>query len=161
ALVGGLAGIAAASLTLDALLRLVPAKIPRLTEIGLHWTVLGFALLVSILTGVAFGLAPALQSARAEVSAAIKEGAKGAGQGKRTGRLRDVLTVSEVALAVVLMVGAGLLLRTFWTLLQVNPGFNPTGVVTAGLWLPVPNDPKSDPYAKPGVQDNFVREALR
>jgi hypothetical protein len=59
------------------------------------------------------------------------------------------------------MVGAGLLLRTFWTLLQENPGFNPSGVVTAGLWLPVPNDPKADPYAKPEALNNFARESLR
>src|SRR5262245_28237246 len=160
-LIGGAAGVATASSTLDAVLHFVPAKIPRLTEVGLHPAVLGFALFVSVLTGLAFGLAPALQSARADVSASIKEGAKGSGSGKRTGRLRDLLTVSELALAVVLMVGAGLLLRTFWTLLQVNPGFNPSRVVTAGIWLPVPNDPKSDPYAKPEVRNNFVREAVR
>ena len=160
-LIGGLAGVSAASSTLDAVLTLVPAKIPRLSEVGLDWTVLGFALLISLLTGVAFGLAPAIQSIKADVSSAIKEGARGSGFGKGTSHLRDLLTVSELALAVVLMVGAGLLLRTFWTLVQANPGFNPDRVVTAGIWLPVPNDPKQDPYAKPGIQDNFVRESIR
>jgi predicted permease len=160
-LIGGVAGVVAASSTLAAILRFVPAKIPRLTEVGIHWAVLGFALLISVLTGLAFGLAPAIQSVKADVSAAIKEGARGSGYGKSTGRLRDLLTISQLALAVVLMVGAGLLLRTFWTLLQVNPGFNPTHIVTAGIWLPVPNDPSSDPYAKPGVQNNFVLESLR
>jgi len=160
-LIGGLAGVAAASSTLSAVLTLVPAKIPRLNEVSLDWTALGFALLISVLTGVAFGLAPAVQSVKADVSSAIKEGARGSGFGKGTGRLRDLLTVAELALAVVLMVGAGLLLRTFWTLVQSNPGFNPDRVVTAGIWLPVPNDPKQDPYAKPGVQDNFVRESIR
>jgi predicted permease len=75
--------------------------------------------------------------------------------------LRSLLIASESALAVVLMVGAGLLLRTFWGLLQENPGFNPSRIVAANLWLPAPNNPDMDRYAKPEILNSFVREAVR
>jgi len=123
--------------------------------------VLLFALFISVLTGLFFGLAPALQSTRPDVFAAIREGARGSGHSTRTNRLRSALIVSELALAVVLMIGAGLLLRSFAGLLESNPGFNPSSVVAASIWLPVPNDPKADPYAGTAPQAVFVRETLR
>jgi len=118
-------------------------------------------LFISILTGLFFGLAPALQSTRPDVFAAIREGARGCGYSTRTNRLRSALIVSEMALAVVLMIGASLLLRSFAGLLESNPGFNPSSVVAASMWLPVPNDPKADPYAGIAPQAVFVRETLR
>jgi putative ABC transport system permease protein len=160
-LLGGIAGAFAASSTLSLIVQFVPSKIPRLNEVSIDLTVLGFAVAVSVLTGLAFGLVPAIQSVKTDIFSAVREGTKGSGYSRRTGLLRDILIVSELALAVILMVGAGLLLRTFWTLLQQNPGFNPSQVVTAGIWIPVPNDPNSDPYNKPGAQDQFVREVLR
>ena len=161
ALLAGVAGALTATGTLGFILRLVPTKIPRLSEVGIDWTVLGFALLTSILTGIVFGLAPALQSVKIDFSTAIKEGAKGAGYSKKTGRLRDLLIISELALAMVLMVGAGLLLRTFWHLLQQDLGFNPSNVVVASIWLPRPNDPKLDPYIGAASRAAFVREILQ
>jgi putative ABC transport system permease protein len=160
-LIGGAAGIATAVCTLGFILRFVPSNLPRLNEVRIDWVVLAFALLISILTGLVFGLAPALHSAKAAFSSAIREGGRGSGYSTKTGRLRDVLIVSELAFAVILMVGAGLLLRTLRDLLQENPGFNPTHVVTANTWLGVPNDPKTDPYL--GVQGTaaFDRELLR
>jgi len=160
-LIGGAAGIAAAVGTLGFILRFVPSNVPRFSEVRIDWVVLAFALLISILTGLVFGLAPALHAAKGALSSAIREGGRGSGYSTRTGRLRDVLVVSEVAFALILMVGAGLLLRTLRDLLQENPGFNPTQVVTANTWLGVPNDPKSDPYL--GVRDmtTFDRELLR
>jgi predicted permease len=125
------------------------------------WVVLLFALLISALTGLFFGLAPALQSTRPDVFAAIREGARGSGYSTKTNRLRGTLIVSELALAVVLMIAAGLLLRSFAGLLQTNPGFNPLSVVAASIWLPVPNDPKADPYNGIAPQAVFVRETLR
>jgi predicted permease len=122
---------------------------------------LALALTISVLTGLAFGLAPALHSAKAALSSAIREGARGSGFSTKTGRLRDALIVSELAFAVVLMVGAGLLLRTLRDLLEENPGFNPTQVVAANLWLPEPNDPKADPYLSAAQQTSFDRELLR
>jgi predicted permease len=160
-LLGGLAGVATAFGTLRFILRFVPSNIPRLSEVRIDWVVLGFALLISVFTGVLFGLAPALQTAKSALSAAIREGTRGSGSGTKTGRLRDVLIMSELAFAVVLMVGAGLLLRTLGDLLQENPGFNPTQVVTANVWLPIPNDPRADPYLGHAPRTAFYRESLR
>ncbi|HEX8882590.1 MAG TPA: ABC transporter permease, partial [Candidatus Acidoferrum sp.] len=130
-LIGGAAGIATAVGTLGFMLRFVPSNVPRLNEVRIDWVVLSFALLISILTGLVFGLAPALHSAKGALSSAIREGGRGSGYSTKTGRLRDVLIVSELAFAVILTVGAGLLLRTLRDLLQENPGFSPTQVVTA------------------------------
>jgi predicted permease len=139
----------------------LPARIPRLAEVQVDWTVLAFALLVSLLAGLGFGLVPALQSSKAEIAVAIREGARGSGTSAKTNRLHGLLIASESALAVVLMVGAGLLLRTFWGLLQEKPGFNPSRIVAASLQLPLPNNPQMDPYAKPEILNSFVREAVR
>jgi predicted permease len=160
-LIGGAAGIATAVATLGFILRFVPSNVPRLNEVRIDWVVLAFALLISILTGLVFGLAPALHSAKAALSSAVREGGRGSGYSNKTSRLRDVLIVSELAFAVILMVGAGLLLRTLRDLLQENPGFNPTQVVTANIQLPNPNDPKSDLYLDIPGRATFNRELLR
>jgi len=160
-LIGGAAGTAAAVSTLGFILRLVPATVPRLIEVRVDWVVLTFALLMSILTGLVFGLAPALHSANGALSLAIREGGRGSGYSTRTGRLRNVLIVSEVAFALILMVGAGLLLRTLQDLLQEDPGFNPTRVVTANIQLPNPNNPDTDPYRDIPRRAAFNRELLR
>jgi putative ABC transport system permease protein len=160
-LIGGAAGIATAVGTLGFILRFVPSNIPRLNEVRIDWVVLAFALLISILTGLVFGLAPAFHSARVTLSSAIREGGRGSGYSTKTGRLRDVLIVSELAFAVILMVGAGLLLRTLRNLLQENPGFNPTHVVTANLELPNPNESATDPYRDVHRRATFERELLR
>jgi predicted permease len=160
-LIGGGAGIATAVATLDLIVRFVPSNVPRLGEVRIDWVVLAFALLISLLTGLLFGLAPALHSVRSTLSSGMREGARGSGHSFRTGRMRDVLIVSELALAVVLMVGAGLLLRTLRGLLQENPGFNPTQVVAASVNLPAPNDPKLDPYLTVAQQTRFFRELDR
>ena len=160
-LMGGFAGLLTATVALSSILRFMPSGIPRLSEVRVDWVVLLFALVISILTGLLFGLAPALQSTGSDVFAAIREGAHGSGYSTKTNRLRSTLIVSELALAVVLMIGAGLLLRSFVGLLQANPGFNPSSVVAASIWLPVPNDPKADAYAGIAQQTIFVRETLR
>jgi predicted permease len=160
-LIGGAAGIATAAATLRFILRFVPSHLPRLNEVRIDWVVLAFALLISILTGLVFGLAPALHSAKVALYAAIREGSLGSGDSTKTGRLRDVLIVSELAFAVILMVGAGLLLRTLRDLLQENPGFNPAQVATTTIWLPAPNDPKTNPYPGIAGRATFDRELLR
>ncbi len=160
-LIGGAAGIATAVGTLGFILRFVPSNVPRLNEVRIDWVVLAFALLISILTGLVFGLAPALHSAKLALSSAIREGGRGSGYSTKTGRLRDVLIVSELAFAVILMVGAGLLLRTLRDLLQENPGFNPTQVVTANIQLPNPNERAADPYLDIPRRATFDRELLR
>src|SRR5262249_22640082 len=92
-LIGGAAGIATAVGAMGFILRLVPSTIPRLNEVRIDWVVLAFALLISILTGLVFGLAPALHSAKGALYSAIRQGGRGFGYGTRTGRLRDVLIV--------------------------------------------------------------------
>ncbi len=159
--ISGGAGVLAAKLTLSFILRFVPGSVPRLAEVVIDRTVLLFAFLIAIFTGIISGLAPAFQAMKADMTAAIREGAQGSGYSAKTFRLRSLLIVSELALAVVLMVGAGLLLRTFWGLLQENPGFNPSRVVTASVYLPVPNDPKMDVYADFSKRTSFIREVIR
>jgi len=160
-LIGGAAGVATAVGTLGFILRFVPPNIPRLNEVRIDWVVLAFALLMSVLTGLLFGLAPALHSVKAALSSAIREGGRGSGYGTKTSRMRDVLIVAELAFAVILMVGAGLLLRTLRDLLQENPGFNPTQVVTANIQLPNPNEREADPYRDVPHRATFNRELLR
>jgi putative ABC transport system permease protein len=159
-LLSGAVGVLTAVAALH-FVQFLPARIPRLAEVQVDWTVLSFALLVSLVAGLGFGLVPALQSSKAEIAVAMREGGRGSGTSAKTNRLRGLLIASESALAVVLMVGAGLLLRTFWGLLQENPGFNPSRVVAANLYLPVPNNPELDRYAKPEIFNPFVREAVR
>jgi predicted permease len=123
--------------------------------------VLTFALLTSLFTGLIFGLAPALHATRANLVPGIRESSRGSGASVQTGRFRDALVISEIAMAVVLMTGAGLLLRTLRTLLEENPGFNPTQVVTANVNLPYPGDPAKDPYRTTAKQVAFYRELGR
>jgi putative ABC transport system permease protein len=96
--IGGVGGVLTTVGTIDFILRLVPSNIPRLNEVRIDWVVLAFALAISVLTGLAFGLAPALQSAKAALSSAIREGTQGSGWSAKTGRLRDALIVSELAM---------------------------------------------------------------
>jgi predicted permease len=159
--IGGIAGIATAFLSLRLLLQVIPRNLPRLTEVNLDWRVLLFALLMSLLTGLIFGLAPAVHATRSNLLPGIRESSRGSGASVNTGRFRDVLVISELALAVVLMVGAGLLLRTLRSLLEENPGFNPTQVVTANVNLPYPGDPAKDPYHTLAKQVAFYRELAR
>src|SRR5499427_7606940 len=159
-LVSGVVGVLTAIAALH-FVQFLPVQIPRLAEVQVDWTVLSFALLVSLLAGLGFGLVPALQSTKADIAAAMREGTRGSGTSGKTNRLRGLLIASETALAVVLMVGAGLLLRTFWGLLQEDPGFDPSRIVAANVYLPVPNNPDLDPYSKPELLNSFVRETLR
>jgi len=158
---GGVVGVLAAAATQGAILGFVPAGIPRLGEVAMRPSVLGFALGLSVIIGVAVGAVLAMHSADPDMATAIREGSQGSGHGIRTARLRNLLIVAEISLAVVLMTSAGLLLKTFWNLLRENPGFNPDRVVTASVWLPVPNDPKTDYYADPAHRSTFHRETVR
>jgi len=144
ALAGSLCGWLLAWGCMESLLSLSPENVPRLQDVRLDGRVFGFTLLVSLLTGVIFGLAPALQAAKTELTETLKEGGRG-GEGARGARLRSALMIAEVAIALVLMAGAGLLLNSFWRLLQVNPGFDPRQTLTFRLNLP--DNKYSDPQA--------------
>lgn len=160
-LAGGLAGVCAAGATARLTVQLLPTTIPRLQEVKIDGVVLTCALALSILSGVICGLAPALHAASPNLVAAIREGSSGTGHSTKTNRLRSLLVASEFTLAATLLVGAGLLFKTLSGLLHEHPGFNPTQVVSASVWLPVPNDPKVDRYAAPPARAAFIRETLR
>jgi predicted permease len=136
-LLGSLTGLLVAWWGIKALAAISPRDVANLQGVGLNLTVLGWTLAISLLTAAVFGLAPALEAARVDLNDALKEGSKGAGgQGTRGGRLRGALVVTEVALALVLLVSAGLLLKSFDRLRHVDVGFDTENVLTMALRLP-------------------------
>jgi predicted permease len=145
----------------NAIVSLAPADIPRLNEVDVSAVVLFFAFLISILTGVLFGLAPALQAANPNQIENLREGGRGLGVGRRHTRVSRVLVVSEVALSIVLLAGAGLLLRSFWRVLEVRPGFNPSHLTTVQIWIPISNNPANDPYSVEEKRADFLLEVSR
>ncbi|MGC2616349.1 MAG: ABC transporter permease, partial [Terracidiphilus sp.] len=134
AVIGGVLGLALGFLGVRWLLAISPAGLPRLgedgTAVGVDWRVLGFTLLVSCGTGILFGLFPAFSVSRTDLNSTLKESSNRAGTGFRQGKTRSLLVVTEVALAIVLLVGAALLIRTFVALRGVNAGFDPHNVLT-------------------------------
>ncbi len=170
---GGAAGIAIGYATMRWLTAQIPANsYPAEVVVQLDSRVLLFALAVSVATGLLFGLAPALQAAKLDLASAMKDGGRGASTGGARRRLRDALVVAEVALAFVLLVGSGLLIRSFFGLLNVDPGFNAANVLT--LRLPASRQEYPDPdrfntYLRqirsavenlPGVQEAAFTSAL-
>jgi putative ABC transport system permease protein len=132
-LVGGAAGVATAWLGLELLSRTAFEFLPRSGEIRLDLRVLGFTLLVSVLTGIVFGVAPAAQALKADVQDALKDGGKGSSGGPGGGRARNALAVTQIAAAFVLLIGAGLLVKSFARLRSVDSGLKPENVLTARL----------------------------
>lgn len=134
-LAGGALGLGLAVWWSDLLITLGKKDIPRAIQVGLDWRVLGFTLVVSVLTGVIFGLVPALHSAKTELTESLKEG-RGAGGSARHNRIRGVLVVVELAVAVVLLVGAGLLIQSLWLLRHVSSGLKSQNVLTFNVAVP-------------------------
>ncbi len=135
AISGGAAGLLLAWWGVELLLAIAPDNLPRAYDIRLDTRVAGFTLLVSLLTGIVFGLLPALQASKANLSVTLKEGGRDAA-GLLRRRLRGFLVMSEMALAFVLLIGAGLLIRSFARLTEVDPGLDPRGVLTMNILLP-------------------------
>jgi putative ABC transport system permease protein len=135
AALGGISGLLLAFFGLKLLTALIPPNLSQAKAISLDAMVIGFTFLVSLLTGVIFGLAPALQGSRPDLNKALKEGGKGASGGGRN-RMRSLLVVSEIALALVLLVGAGLMINSFFRLRNVDPGFNSANLLTMSVVLP-------------------------
>jgi predicted permease len=133
-LLGGVAGLVIAQAALQVVRTINPGNIPRLEAIALDGTVLAFTFAIAVLTGLLFGLVPALQAARVDLSSSMKAGGRSTqgegGLGSSRGRLRSVLVVAEVAISLMLLIGAGLLIQSFVRLQQVSPGFEPSGVVS-------------------------------
>jgi putative ABC transport system permease protein len=172
ALGGGLLGMALAYAGVRALLALKPTGIPRLESIAVDWQVMGFAAVVSMATGLAFGLLPALQASRVDLNDALKDGGRGASAGGSALRVRGALMTVEVAMAMMLVVGAGLLFRSFVRLAHVDPGVNATGLMVGWVNLPpakyrdaaqqraAMNDVLRRVQALPGVQSAALGTAV-
>ncbi len=160
-LLGGIAGFAILFVARKFLLQLVPESLPHLNDISINWGVLAFALAVSAVAGTVFGLAPAWLMSRFDLIGGLRQEGRGNSGSRERSRARQILVISELALSLVLMVAAGLLLRSFWDLFQVQPGFNPDRVMAIQTWLPGPNDPTRDPYQTATQESVLLRELLR
>ena len=136
AVIGGAMGLVLVVWGTDALRAMLPAGFPRVADVSVDLRVLVFATVASVATGIVFGLVPALRSSRVDLAAALNEGGRRSSGDRRSRRARSVLVVAQVALAMVLLVGAGLLMRSMARLLAVNPGFDASGLLTAGVRPP-------------------------
>jgi putative ABC transport system permease protein len=136
ALIGGVVGVVLALWGVESLKAIGAQTVPRLREVNIDLAVLGITVAICVGTGIIFGLAPGLASARPELTETLKEGGRGSTQGRRRNRLRNGLVIAEVALALVLLSGAGLLIKSFARLQNVNPGFNSRSALTFEISLP-------------------------
>src|SRR5438046_1431400 len=155
ALIGGAAGVLLALWGVELLKTIAAQTVPRLHEVNIELVVLGVTLAICVGTGIIFGLAPGLASGRSELTEALKEGGRSSTAGTRRNRLRNGLVIAEVALALVLLSGAGLLMKSFVRLQSVDPGFNPRNALTFEISLP------KMPYPDDPLIVRFNREAQR
>ena len=160
AIFGGLLGLLLAGWGAAALGRLVALYLPRAGEIELSLPVLGFSAFLILLTGVGFGLMPALQASRPDLQGVLKDAARGSSAGAPRTRMRATLVVAEVAIALMLLAGAGLLLRSFQRLMAVEYGFDPERLLTLQVWLPVPNDNAKGRFFSHEQRRDFYERAL-
>ncbi|HEY0321328.1 MAG TPA: ABC transporter permease [Pyrinomonadaceae bacterium] len=155
AVMGGGLGLLLATWGLDLLVAASPSDLPRVSEIALDARVLGFTIAVSVLTGLLFGLAPALQASKLDLNESLKEGSRGSTEGLRRNRVRGLLVIAEVALSLVLLIGAGLLIRSFVTLLNTSPGFDAQTILTVDVPLSRSRYPDAERQAA------FVQQAIQ
>jgi predicted permease len=153
-LAGGLLGLLLAFWGTDALMALAPDNIPRLSEVGVDDRVFGFTLAVSLVTGIFFGLIPAIHASKPDLNEALKEGSRGAMGSSAGKRTRSVLVAVEVALSLVLLIGAGLMIKSFARLQQMSLGFNPENVLAVSLTL------SQSSYPEAREQAAFFQETL-
>lgn len=151
AMIGGLLGLGLAFAAVKALRVFGSANIPRLPEIGVDGRVLAFTFFVSLLTGIVFGLVPALKASRVDLNETLKDGGRSSGGGSNH-RTRNLLVVAEVALSLMLLIGAGLLIRSYQRIQNASPGFNPRGVLSLRLALPAVR------YTTPESVFNFYKQ---
>jgi len=154
-LLGGALGLLVAFWGIDALIALSPGNIPRLESVGIDRQVLLFTIGISLVTGIVFGLAPALTVSNPNLNEMLKESGRSSMDGGRGRRLRNALAVAEIALSLVLLVGAGLLIKSFLRLQDVKPGFNPENLLAVELVLPTAK------YAENGQVVNFYDQLLQ
>ncbi|HEY7001192.1 MAG TPA: ABC transporter permease [Candidatus Udaeobacter sp.] len=154
-ILGGTAGVLLSIWAIDLLRAIGAQTVPRLREVNLDLNVLAMTFGVCVITGILFGILPALVSAKPELTEALKEGGRGSTSGAHRHRLRNSLIIAETVLALILLVSAGLLIKSFVRLQNVSPGFNAHNVLTAEIWLPVEKYPRDQPVI------NFYAEAAR
>lgn len=154
ALIGAALGLVVAMLAIKLLAAINPGNLPRLKEVGLDSSLLLFTLGIAVLTGIAVGLAPALLSSRVDLNEALKESGRSATPSLRRHRLRSLIVVVEVALALMLLISAGLLIQSFIRLRNVNPGFDARNVLTMQISLP------RSKYAEPAAQADFFKRLI-
>jgi putative ABC transport system permease protein len=161
ALTGAVAGLALFSWITPLLVRVAPLKLPQVNMAGLNWRVLAFIFLISIASAMLTGMAPALQTSKLDLVTDLKDGGSASG-GRSRHRTQSILAQSQIAFSLMLMVGAGLVLKSFWNLARVDPGFNPNKVVVASLWLSPPMNPSAPQhYLSAEYRKSFAREVLR
>jgi predicted permease len=136
ALAGGLVGFVLAIVCVKVLRVFGPENIPRLNEVGIDGRVMAFTFFISLLTGIVFGLAPALRASRVDLNTVLKDGGRSSGGGAGHQQIRKLLIISEVALSLVLLIGAGLLIRSYQRIVNASPGFNSHNVLSLRLSLP-------------------------
>jgi putative ABC transport system permease protein len=153
-LLGGILGLLLALALMPALRSIHPGTMPRLAEVRIDTSVLLFSLVLCVLTAVFFGLAPAMQAAKRDLHDSLKEGIRGSSAGGSRGKFRGALVIAEMAVALILMAGAGLLVESFARLMHVNLGFSPHGVMTFPLTLPATR------YSQAEQQIQFYRQVL-
>jgi putative ABC transport system permease protein len=151
---GTVAGLAIAAAGTKLLLQFVPAGIPRLAQVSLDWRVLGFTMLISLATCLIFGLVPAWHASKPDLHTTLEQTGRTVAAGSNRLRFRQVLVVFQVSIAVMLVIGAGLLIKSFWLLQRVDPGFRAEGVLSASLTLPFSK------YADPTQINNFHTQLL-
>ena len=135
-LCGGAAGIVLAGVMLKAMVRLLPVEIPRMAQVSVDGTVLAFAVAISVLTGILFGLLPAWRMSQIDPNLALREGARSVSGGRARHSLQSGLVIAQTAIGLILLVGSGLLIRSFIRIMNVDPGFDASHVVTARLGVP-------------------------
>src|ERR1700730_15408868 len=154
-LAGGALGLLLADFSIRLLVQVLADRLPRFVEVTLDTQVLAFTLLLSVLAGVLAGLIPSLRFTRSDVNEALKQGQSRGSSDASGGKTRNLLVVSEVALSLVLLIGAGLMVRTLWELRNVKPGFDSANVLT--MFIDVP----ADRFVSPSGQINFFQEVLQ
>jgi putative ABC transport system permease protein len=159
ATLGGLLGLMIAVWGTSALGQLAALYLPRAREIAIDGTVLAFSAFLILLTGILFGLFPALQASRPDLQSVMKDAGRGASSGVPRARVRAGLVVTEVAVSLILLAGAGLLLRSFQRLIAVEPGFNPGNLLTLQVWLPWQNEPEKGRYFTDAQRRGFYEAA--
>ncbi len=160
-LAGGMSAVAVLALAKKSLLALMPADLPRLNEVHFDARVVALAFALSLLTGVLFGLTPALHASDTDPNEDLKEGARSGSPSARKNRFRGFLVAVEIALSVVLLSAAGLLLHSFWNSMQSNPGCNPNQLMVARIRIPFPNNPAANPYRTAPPITAMSHEVLR